>query len=400
MYNILPEAIQMPFTGVINAITPRLIAKLDVADLNTERIKSALINANLQNRAAVVVNQIQAVTGSAKQVFGDAVDNAMIQLGKNVDESLDPTGRTGAAVKAALKNRYGKYVEGSEDLRFHESDVINAVVDVSEVRLSSGAVTIVYDIADNFKKAGSPFFQNGQITRQGNYLIQRAKAYGEFAKLLDESGIPIGITAAGAEIMLSGANRVRRLMDDGAFASRFVWSMTNGAVRGTDDAFDKYYNKARTLLDPDELLAAVDSGRVAYATPEDTLSVYASGVYKQIADAALEERLIKLFLDSSNGLAEKYGVKVVKDLKNVLKSGEEKKFRRIGAAGETGGRKTKEVIYKLEDTGDLKRLPIKLPLLNDSVCSTGWFLQTMLLLPSSRKTSMYSLKVKKDFSVF
>ncbi len=335
MYNILPEAIQMPFTGVINAITPRLIAKLDVADLNTERIKSALINANLQNRAAVVVNQIQAVTGSAKQVFGETIENAIIDLNK-----LDPTGRTGIAVKAALKKRYAKDVEGSENLRFHESDVINAVVDVSEVRLSSGAVTIVYDIADNFKKAGSPFFQNGQITRQGNYLIQRAKAYGEFAKLLDESGIPIGITADGAEIMLSGANRIRRLMDDGAFASRFVWSKTNGALTA-DATFDKYYNKARTLLDPDELLAAVDSGRVAYATPEDTLSVYASGVYKQIADAALEERLIKLFLDSSNGLAEKYGVKVVKDLKNVLKSGEEKKFRRIGAARRNRGSKDK-----------------------------------------------------------
>ncbi len=169
--------------------------------------------------------------------------------------------------------------------------------------------------------------------------------------MLDESGIPIGVTADGVEIMLSGADRVKRLMTDGAFASRFVWSRTNGALRGTDDAFEKYYNKARTLLDPDELLTAVDSGRIAYATPEDTLSVYASGVYKQIADTALEERLIKLFLDSSNGLAEKYGVKVVKDLKNVLKSGEERAFRRIGAAGETGGRTTKKVSYeKLEDT--------------------------------------------------
>ena len=352
MYYKLPEAIQMPFTGVINAITPRLIAKLNKPDLNTERIKSALINANLQNRAAVVVNNIQAVTGSAKQVFGETIENAIIDLNK-----LDPTGRTGAAVKTALKNRYGTIVEGFENLRFHESDVINAVVNVSEVRLSNGAVTIVYDIADNFKKAGSPFFQNGQITRQGNYLIQRAKAYGEFAKLLDESGIPIGVAADGAEIMLSGAARIKRLMDDGAFASRFVWSKTNGGLRGNADAtFEKYYNKARTLLDPDELLAAVDSGRIAYATPEDTLSVYASGVYKQIADAALEERLIKLFQDPSNGLAEKYGVKVVKDLKNVLKSGEEKEFKKIGAAGEYGGRKTKDVVYKLEDTGELKRL--------------------------------------------
>jgi len=361
IYNRLPEAIQMPFTGVINAITPRLIAKLDKADLNTERIKSALINANLQNRAAVVVNQIQAVTGSAKQVFGETIENAIIDLNK-----LDPTGRTGIAVKAALKKRYAKDVEGSENLRFHESDVINAVVEVAEVRLANGSSTIVYDIAENFKKADSPFWEplekgskKGRITRQGNYLIQRAKAYGEFAKLLDESGIPIGITADGAEIMLSGANRIRRLMDDGAFASRFVWSKTNGALResGESQSFEKYYNKARTLIDPDELFAAVDSGRVAYATPEDTLSVYASGVYKQIADAALEERLIKLFLDSSNGLAEKYGVKVVKDLKNVLKSGEERAFRRIGAAGETGGRTTKKVSYeKLEDTGEVKKI--------------------------------------------
>ena len=152
-----------------------MIAKLDIADLNTERIKSALINANLQNRAAVVVNQIQAVTGSAKQVFGETIENAIIDLNK-----LDPTGRTGNAVKAALKKRYATVVEGSEDLRFHESDVINAVVDVSEVRLSDGAVTIVYDIADNFKRAGSPFWETvtlpdgkkvGRITRQGNYLI-------------------------------------------------------------------------------------------------------------------------------------------------------------------------------------------------------------------------------------
>ena len=345
MYYKLPEAIQMPFTGVINAITPRLIAKLDEVDLNTERIKSALINANLQNRAAVVVNQIQAVTGSAKQVFGETIENAIIDLNK-----LDPTGKTGNAVKNALKKRYGTVVEGSENLRFHESDLINAVVEVAEVRLANGSSTIVYDIAANFKKADSPFFQNGQITRQGNYLIQRAKAYGEFAKLLDESGIPIGVTADGAEIMLRGAARITQLMTDGAFASRFVWSKSNGALRGTDGAFDKYYNKARTLLDPDELLAAVDSGRVAYATPEDTLSVYASGVYKQIADAALEERLIKLFSDSSNGLAEKYGVTVVKDLKNVLdSSGTSKEFRSIAGLGETGGRKTKEVGYFLKD---------------------------------------------------
>ena len=345
IYNILPEAIQMPFTGVINAITPRLIAKLDVADLNTERIKSALINANLQNRAAVVVNQIQAVTGSAKQVFGETIENAIIDLNK-----LDPTGKTGNAVKNALKKRYGTVVEGSENLRFHESDLINAVVEVAEVRLANGSSTIVYDIAANFKKADSPFFQNGRITRQGNYLIQRAKAYGEFAKLLDESGIPIGVTADGAEIMLRGAARITQLMNDGAFASRFVWSKTNGALRGTDGAFDKYYNKARTLLDPDELLAAVDSGRIAYATPEDTLSVYASGIYKQIADTALEERLIKLFSDSSNGLAEKYGVTVVKDLKNVLdSSGTPKDFKSIAGLGETGGRKTKAVVYKLED---------------------------------------------------
>jgi len=351
IYNILPEAIQMPFTGVINAITPRLIAKLDVADLNTERIKSALINANLQNRAAVVVNQIQAVTGSAKQVFGEKINNSIITLDS----------ATGATVKRALIARYKEMtgltprqideaLEGAADFSFHESDLINAVVDVSEVRLSNGAVTIVYDIADNFKKADSPFFQNKQITQQGNYLIQRAKAYGEFAKLLDESGIPIGVTADGAEIMLRGAARIKRLMDDGAFASRFVWSKTNGTLRGSDAAFDKYYNKARTLLDPDELLAAVDSGRVAYATPEDTLSVYASGVYKQIADTALEERLIKLFSDSSNGLAEKYGVTVVKDLKNVLdSSGEQKAFKSIAGLGETGGRKTKAVAYKLED---------------------------------------------------
>ena len=255
IYNILPEAIQMPFTGVINAITPRLIAKIDVADLNTERIKSALINANLQNRAAVVVNQIQAVTGSAKQVFGEKINNSIITLDS----------ATGATVKRALIARYKEMtgltprqideaLEGAADFSFHESDLINAVVDVSEVRLSNGAVTIVYDIADNFKKADSPFFQNNQITQQGNYLIQRAKAYGEFAKLLDESGIPIGVTADGAEIMLRGKDRIKRLMNDGAFASRFVWSKSNGALNGVADAtFEKYYNKARTLLDPDDL---------------------------------------------------------------------------------------------------------------------------------------------------
>jgi hypothetical protein len=196
------------------------------------------------------------------------------------------------------------------------------------------------------------------MTHQGHYLTQRAKAYGEFAKLLDESGIPIGVTADGAEIMLRGVDRVKRLLTDGAFVSRFVWSKTNGVLRGNTDAtFEKYYNKARTLLDPDELLTAVDSGRIAYATPEDTLAVYASGVYKQIADTALEERLIKLFSDPNNkAFADKYGVRVVKDLKNVLDSGEERAFRRIGAAGETGGRTTKAVTYKLDDTGSVKKI--------------------------------------------
>ncbi len=406
MYYKLPEAIQMPFTGVINAITPRLRAVLDKADLNTERIKSAMINANLQNRAAVVVNNIQAATGSSKQWFGDSINGSIITLDS----------ATGATVRQVLKDRYkemtdltpkqiDEVLEGAVDSRFHESDLINAVVEVKATRNAKGILEIEFGIDKRFKVEGpnNPFWETevGRMTHKGHYLTQRAKAYGEFAKLLDESGIPIGVTADGVEIMLSGADRVKRLMTDGAFASRFVWSRTNGALRGTDDAFEKYYNKARTLLDPDELLTAVDNGRIAYATPEDTLSVYASGVYKQIADTALEERLIKLFSDSSNGLAKKYDVTVVKDLKNVLKSGEERAFRRIGAAGETGGRTTKKVSYeKLEDTrGEVKRLPIKLPLLNDSGCSIAYFLQTILLLLSSRKTSMYFSRLNEDFSV-
>ena len=346
-----------------------MIAKLDVADLNTERIKSALINANLQNRAAVVVNNIQAATGSSKQWFGDSINGSIITLDS----------ATGATVRQVLKDRYKEMtdltpkqideaLEGAVDSRFHESDLINAVVEVKTTRNAKGILEIEFGLDKRFKVEGpnNPFWETvtlpngkkvGRMTHKGHYLTQRAKAYGEFAKLLDESGIPIGVTADGAEIMLRGVDRVKRLMTDGAFASRFVWSRTNGALRGTDDAFEKYYNKARTLLDPDELLTAVDNGRIAYATPEDTLSVYASGVYKQIADTALEERLIKLFSDSSNGLAKKYDVTVVKDLKNVLKSGEEKKFRRIGAAGETGGRTTKKVSYeKLEDTGEVKKI--------------------------------------------
>ena len=367
IYNILPESIQMPFTGVINAITPRLIAVLDKLDLNTERIKSALINANLQNRAAVVVNNIRAETGSSKQWFGNSINGSIITLDS----------ATGATVKRVLIDRYREMtdltpsqideaLEGAADFKFHESDLINAVVEVKTTRNAKGIVEIEFGLDKRFKEPGNPFWETvtlpdgkkvGRMTHQGHYLTQRAKAYGEFAKLLDESGIPIGVTADGAEIMLRGVDRVKQLLTDGAFVSRFVWSKTNGVRRGNPDAtFEKYYNKARTLLDPDELLTAVDSGRIAYATPEDTLAVYASGVYKQIADTALEERLIKLFSDPNNkAFADKYEVRVVRDLKNVLDSGEEKAFRGIGKADPlTGGRETKRVAYKkLEDTGEV-----------------------------------------------
>ena len=359
-FNKLPESVQMPLQGVVQAITPRLLANLEKVNLTTERIKFAITNARLQSTAATVVNRIRAKTGSSSQVFGDALESgSIINVGVlDADNAASLTQK----IRTRLGSRYSETTDLSpsqirealndvEAGKFHESDLLNAVVEVRQYINAKGVTELVYDLADEFKVGNNIFWQDGKLTRQSHYFVQRAKAYGEFAKLLEEAGIPIRVALNGTTIALSGAARVRHLLSDGAFASRYVWARKSGTGRVADGGFEKYYNKARTLIDPDELLARVQDGSVSYVSPEDTLAIYSSAVYKQIADTALEERLIKIFRENPE-LAKKYNVVVKADIEPSLKGGES--FVQIGGAGkESGYRTLKDVKYKLEKSGEV-----------------------------------------------
>jgi len=360
-FNKLPESVQMPLQGVVGAITPKLLANLEKVNLTTERIKFAITNARLQSTAAVVVNRIRAKSGSSSEVFGEALESgSLINISKL---ELDPTNAASLIqkIRSRLSSRYSEATDLSssqirealneiEAGKFHESDLLNAVVEVRQYRNAKGVTEVVYDLADEFKVGNNSFWQDGKLTRQSHYFIQRAKAYGEFAKLLEEVGIPIRVGLNGTSIALSGAARVRHLLADGAFASRYV-SRKSGTGKVSDGGFEKYYNKSRTLLDPDELLARVQDGSVSYVSPEDTLAIYSSAVYKQIADTALEERLIKIFRENPD-LAKKYNVVVKADVEPSLKGGES--FVQIGGGGkESNYRILKDVKYKLDKSGEV-----------------------------------------------
>ncbi len=339
------ENVLKPINTVANAISPRLLANLRTPSVQIERLKHAFISANLQHRAAISVEKIKAVSGTSKQIFGGAIKDSIITP-RAADLAIIRTKLSSHYKKVSGKLTEGVEIGGRNTGRFHESDVVNAVVEVTVKTGEDGSKHVIFDIADEFKNVkGSMFWDAdaGKLTREGNYVIQRAKAYGEFARLLDESGIPLSITDAGDVIKLSGADRVRHMLNSGAFASRFVWNKTHNSVGNTAE-LEKYYEKARTLIDPDDLLDMVDNKRIAYASPEDTLSVYASGVYKKIADTSLEHRLIGLF-KKDKALQKKYGVTLIPDL------AEEASGVRIGRAGVLGGRKPEAVSYKFVDDG-------------------------------------------------
>jgi len=359
-FNKLPENIQMPLQGVVGSVTPKLLANLNKPNLGVERIKNAIINSRLQSTASVVVNKIKAKTGSAASVFGEALeDGSLINI-----NSLDP--QNAAFLVQQIRNRLSSRYSETTDLsakqiqdalseieagKFHESDVLNAVVEVRQYRNAKGVTEVVYDLAEEFKSRNNIFWQDGKLTTESHYFTQRAKAYGEFAKLLEETGIPVRVSLNGTTVALSGAARVRHLLSDGAFASRYVWTRKTGTAKVSDGGFDKYYNNARTLLDPDELLARVQSGSISYVSPDDTLSIYASAVYKQIADIALEERLITLFRENPD-FAKKYNVVVKAEVEPSLKGGES--FVKIGGASkESGYRLVENVKYKLDKSGDV-----------------------------------------------
>ncbi|MEK9696295.1 MAG: hypothetical protein VW270_11050, partial [Candidatus Poseidoniales archaeon] len=230
-FNKLPESIQMPLGGVSRAITPRLLANLEKINLATERVKFAITNARLQSTAATVVNRIIAKTGSSSQVFGDALESgSIINIGVlDADNAASLTQK----IRTRLSSRYSETTDLSpsqiqealndvEAGKFHESDLLNAVVEVRQYINAKGVTELVYDLADEFKVENNIFWQDGKLTRQSHYFVQRAKAYGEFAKLLEEAGIPIRVALNGTTIALSGAARVRYLLSDGAFASRYV----------------------------------------------------------------------------------------------------------------------------------------------------------------------------------
>ena len=159
-FNKLPESVQMPLQGVVQAITPKLLANLEKVNLTTERIKFAITNARLQSTAATVVNRIRAKTGSSSQVFGDALESgSIINVGVlDADNAASLTQK----IRTRLGSRYSETTDLSpsqirealndvEAGKFHESDLLNAVVEVRQYINAKGVTELVYDLADEFK---------------------------------------------------------------------------------------------------------------------------------------------------------------------------------------------------------------------------------------------------------
>ena len=316
MDKVDPSPLTASLKGVVNKISPRLLTNMKQADLGAEHSKYALNSATAGANAETTAQLVIGNSGIASTVFGAKLtDSAIIEV----------TQQAGNAIKKRLSKRYkdaAKRVGAGVDNvltspevapnKFHETDIVNAVVDTIGIQNSQNLASNIYiGINKAFRYDGSEFwnFAENMPTRQGHYLIERAKAYTELAKMLDESGIAIK-TASGKT--LTGMERIQHLLDEGAFVSRFVANADNSTVRSSLGA---YFTKARTLLDPDDLLDKVQKGDIAYASPEDVLKHYTRQAYKTVVDESFNVRLAKLFKENPE-FARRFGItSVTTDLK-------------------------------------------------------------------------------------
>jgi len=312
MDKVDPTPVTAVLKGVVNKISPRLLTDMKQANLRAEHSKYALNSATAGTNAEITAQFVIGNSGVASTVFGTKLSDSAI---------IEVSGRSGAAIKKRLSKRYkdaakragisADNVLASPEVlpnKFHETDIVNGVVDTIAIQNSQNLASNIYiGINKAFRYEGSEFwnFAENMPTRQGHYLIERAKAYTELAKMLDEAGIEIR-TASGK--VLTGMERIQHLLDEGAFVSRFVRELSTDAPRSTvRSSFENYFTKARTLVDPDELLGAVKRGDVAYASPEDVLKHYTRRAYATVVDEAFNVRLVKLFKENPE-LAKRFGV--------------------------------------------------------------------------------------------
>ena len=308
MDKVDPSPLTASLKGVVNKISPRLLTNMDQADLAAEHSKYALNSATAGANAESTAQFVIGNSGVAGTVFaGKISDSAIIEVEKQAGTLIKE--RLAKRDKAAL-SRVGAKTDDTlsnpevAPNKFHETDIVNAVVDTIAIQNSKNLASNIYiGINKAFRYDGSEFWDaaKNMPTRQGHYLVERAKAYTELAKMLDESGIAIK-TASGKT--LTGMERIQHLLDEGAFVSRFVRNADNSTVR---KSFENYFTKARTLVDPDELLDKVQRGVIAYASPEDVLKHYTRQAYKTVVDEAFNVRLGKLFKENPE-FAARYGI--------------------------------------------------------------------------------------------
>ena len=329
MDKVDPSPLTASLKGVVNKISPRLLTNIKQADLGAEHSKYALNTGTAVANAETTAQFVIGNSGVSSTVFGKIYRDTFGYSPISASGIIEVGKTSGNAIKKRLSKRYkdaSKRVGAGVDNvltspevapnKFHETDIVNAVVDTIAIQNSQNLASNIYiGINKAFRYDGSEFwnFAENMPTRQGHYLIERAKAYTELAKMLDESGIAIK-TASGKT--LTGMERIQHLLDEGAFVSRFVRELSEDAPRSTvRNSFENYFTKARTLVDPDVLLEKVTKGDIAYASPEDVLKHYTRQAYTTVVDESFNVRLAKLFKENPE-FARRFGItSVTTDLK-------------------------------------------------------------------------------------
>ena len=194
----------------------------------------------LQNMAITSTNMsISSRGGSFKNVFKKQKLADGTEVGAD-GFILTPNKQDAAAIYKILKSRKGNVdkavTEGLEANRFLESDVVFAVVDIKQ---TPDGFRYIFDIKDEFKKAGSDFWdaEKGILTARGDYVTKTAAIYADFAKLLDETGNAIYLE----DRILSGAERIKYLLQQNAYSTRFVYNKRQNA-EFAGPGLEKFYN--------------------------------------------------------------------------------------------------------------------------------------------------------------
>ena len=310
-----PTPVTASLRGVVNKISSKILVDLNRPNFYAEYAKYAINKGLATANAEVTVNSVIANSGVAATVFGAKLsDSAIIEVSE----------RAGKAIRSRLRKRYNDAAKragikadnvlASPEVspnRFHETDLANAVVKTIGIQNADNTVSNIYlGINKAFRYEGSEFWDSARNmpTRQGHYLIERVKAFTEMNKMLDETGIEIR-TASGR--VLTGMERVQHLLDEGAFVSRFVREFGEETATSTvRSSLQNYFTKARTLVDAEELVRAVNRGDVTYASPEDVLRHYTQRAYSTVVDKAFNARLEKLLKENPE-LAQRFGVSIV-----------------------------------------------------------------------------------------